>query len=449
MHAHVVGVLLAALAIVIVGETVAAVIIVARDDASTIALARTLGSELENHAGDSPSEIDVLIRHEREEQRWFARRTEVFRDGVRLGSEGVPSSLVTFVDLADGCTSATVHGVGSRVCVVHEPRQTVIVVASPLAPLFTALVPLALAIAVATFLTATAFALLGARVVRRRLAPLTAFERTVDALPPLGSERQVSTQWGAAEVDALAATFNGLLARIDDAVARERHFVANAAHELRTPLTRLRAQLDLAIEEMTEGATPKHRVVAASRSCQELAKTTEALLALARDEVVRDDVVNLADIVREQIEALGSSDAHRVEVEGDDEVLVRGDETLLSLAIRNLVDNAMKYADGGATISVRCTASVASVIVEDRGPGIPEIDLERVCEPFVRGGHIAKKVRGTGLGLALTRHIAMLHGGTLQLRNRSVRGLAAELRLDQWCPSARLRLEGQDERERK
>ncbi len=435
VRAHVTGLLLAALAIVVVGGAVGGVVIVARDDASAIALARTLGSELENHADDSPAAIDVIIREERQEQRWFARRTEVFRDGVRLGSDDGSPSLAPYLGRADGCSSADIRGDAHRLCVVHERRSTVILVASPLAPMLAAVLPLAASIALAALMTAIVFAFVGARVVRRRLAPLRAFESALGELPPFGSDRQVKALWGAAEVDALAATFNTLLSRIDDAVTRERRFVADAAHELRTPLTRLRGQLELAMDEMKDGARPDQRLSAAARSCRDIARTTEALLALARDEIVRDDVVNLADVVREQRAALEGRDAERLELSADDEVLVRGDETLLALAIRNLVDNAMKYTDDAVTIEVRSRDGMASVLVEDRGAGIAEAELERVCEPFVRGTVLGKTVRGSGLGLALTRHVAALHDGTLALRNRPQRGLAAELRMERWRAS--------------
>lgn len=435
VRAHVIALLLAAVAIVVVGTAVAALVIVARDDATAVAQARTLGSELDNHAADTPPQLDVLIRHELEEQRWFHRRTEVYRDGARLGGGG-PLLFEGWLGNPDGCSLAVLQGVRSRVCVIHEARNTAFVIASPLAPILASLAPIVGAVSLVTFASAFVFALIGARVVTRRLAPLSAFERTLTTLPPLGADRNVPTEWGAAEVDTLAATFNDLLRRIDDAVERERRFVADAAHELRTPLTRLRGQLDLAIAELKDGVSAEARLGAAARNCMDLARTTEALLALARDEIVAEEVVNLADLARAQQEALEGDAVARLSVKGDDEVLVRGDEALLSLAVRNLVENAMKYTNDAVTITVTSSANAAIVVVADCGPGIPASEIGRVCEPFVRGRERIKSVRGTGLGLALARHVAVLHEGSLELRNRSERGLDAELRLVPWRPQS-------------
>lgn len=430
---HVRALLLEALAIVLVGTVVAAVAMVARDDAAALAQARTLGSELDNHAADPPSELDVLVRHELEEQRWFLRRTEVYRAGDRVGGTRAAAALERWAAAPDGCSLATLEGAVSRICVLHAARSTTFVIASPLAPVLASLAPVVAAVSLVTLLSAAVFATLGARSARRRLAPLSRFERAIADLPPLGAERSVPAAWGAAEVDTLAAAFDNLLRRIDVAVERERRFVADAAHELRTPLTRLRGQIDLALGEIEEGASPAQRLSAASRSCAELGRTTDALLALARDEIFAGETLDLTDLARAQSDAFESAEISRVSVETEGgEALVRGDEPLLSLALRNLVDNALKYSGGPVLVQVASTEAAARVLVADRGPGIPEVELARVSEPFVRGRMNRDGVRGTGLGLALVRHVATLHGGSLSLRNRPGGGLEAEVRLPPW-----------------
>ncbi len=124
----------------------------------------------------------------------------------------------------------------------------------------------------------------------------------------------------------------------------------------------------------------------------------------------------------------------RLTLHADDaQILVRGDETLLGLAVRNLVENAEKYSTARVDVFVRGEAGVAEIEVLDRGGGIPDTELDRVREPFVRGSSVSSAVRGVGLGLSLVEHVAQLHGGALTLANRPEGGLRALLRLPVWA----------------
>lgn len=431
VRAHVVALVLAAASIVVVGTVLAAVVLVLRDDATAVAQARTLDSELDNHLLDTPEEIDAVLRRELDEQRWFSRPTEVYRRGARLGGDG-PLVFADWTARPEECWTTRFRGEPSRLCVVRGARDTVFVMAAPLAPILAGVGPIVGALALTTFASAVVFAFVGATTVRRRLEPLSAFERALSNLSPLGADRAVASRWGAAEVDSLAATFNALLVRIDEAVERERRFVADAAHELRSPLTRLRGQIELALAEVQDGRPDVRRLEAGIRSCSELARTTEALLAMARDEVSSREVVNVADVARREVDALTADERGSVQVVGDDELLVRGDEALIGSAVRNLLENATKYGAGRIVVHVSGDATTVDVRVSDEGPGIPESELHDVQKPFVRGIDAAKRARGSGLGLALARHVARLHAGSLSLRNRASGGLEAELRLAAW-----------------
>jgi signal transduction histidine kinase len=246
----------------------------------------------------------------------------------------------------------------------------------------------------------------------------------------------VRQTWSAAEIDSLAASFNAALARVDEAVAREQRFVADAAHELRTPLTRLSAQLELAREEAREGKAVEVRLGAAIRSTRELVDLTEALLAMAQGETGRTEAVDLGDVIGACVSRLEPSEAARVRVrraEGD--VIARGIEPLLALAVANLIDNALKYAPGEIEVTLGVERGAVCVEVDDEGPGIPAAELETIREPFVRGS-MAGERRGTGIGLALVEHVARLHDGALDLANRRPSGLHAGLRVRAWAPVA-------------
>jgi signal transduction histidine kinase len=281
---------------------------------------------------------------------------------------------------------------------------------------------------------AAIFSLVSRRLARRSLLPLARFEQRVAGLPALGHGRGVETAWGAAEIDTLAQTFNALLGRTDAAVEREQRFVADAAHELRTPLTRLRGQIELVLSELQGSPDSSGRLARAARTCEELTRTTEALLALARNQRSADETVDLGEVVQRACAPLLTAECARLQIQCADDALVRGDEALLVLATANLVDNALKYTPGPVLVRVQTSGGSCALFIEDSGEGIAPEDLARVRQPFVRGRAHTSVVRGTGLGLALVEHVAAVHQGTLHLKNLQPQGLGAELRIPSWQP---------------
>jgi hypothetical protein len=270
-----------ALAVVFVGGLMATVVVVERDDHSAWALAQFMGSELEGHKTDPPDALDELVRHELHEQRWFRRTIEVWRGSTRIG--GTPDDSVLRPWLAEEtCRTDRLEGVWARICTVAVDPRTKVVVGSPVQPLLEAELPLVASTLFVALAAILAFALISRRLVRKSLAPLDRFEEQLKVLPPAAGNR-VPLEWGASEIDSLAETFNALFARIDDAIEREHQFVASAAHELRTPLTRLRGQIELVLSDAAKGSEAEHRLTLAVRTCEELARSYEALLALARD----------------------------------------------------------------------------------------------------------------------------------------------------------------------
>lgn len=430
--------LVAALAIVVVGGGLSGMVAVRRDDDGAMALARTLGSELTNHASEPRTALDKLVRHELEEGRWFARQIEVWRRGERIGGDALRGLLRPYASLEEGCRSAVVGGRRERVCTARASEGLVVVVSSPLRPVIVSLLPVLAVVGAAAFVTIVLTVAVGRRLVAASLAPLSRFERRIAALRDVGEDDAVEESWGVGEVDALAATFNQLLERISAGVRRERRFVGDAAHELRTPLTRLRAQLELACAEIIGGKDPTARVMAAARSCQELMTTTETLLALARNQASAEDAVDLADVVSACQEEVDVSEQGRLHLQlGDAQAIVRGDEALLRLATNNLIDNSLKYSTGPVWVRVDQASEAVRLSVDDLGPGIPWQDIQRMREPFVRGARRSPEVRGAGLGLALVSHVAILHGGTLEIENRAGGGLHTVIRLAPWQPAGR------------
>jgi len=211
---------------------------------------------------------------------------------------------------------------------------------------------------------------------------------------------------GRDEVAALAASFNRSAQRIEELVAAHRLLLANCSHELRTPL----ARIAMASSMLGDGADSRTRE-ALKRDIDELDRLIEEILLASRLEAVpgleRHEPIDLL--------ALAAEEAAYYDVEaGGDPVTVDGDRLLLRRLVRNLLENARRYAgDGPIDITVKQDGERAVLDVSDKGPGVPTEERERIFEPFYRRAATAESGHGSGLGLALVRDIAGRHGGTV------------------------------------
>jgi len=253
------------------------------------------------------------------------------------------------------------------------------------------------------------------------LAPLK-----VDAAPP--------------EVRALARAMNTLLTEVHHNVVAQKRFISDAAHQLRTPLAGLKSQTELALREATDPALVA-RLQRVHESAARSAHLVNQLLTLARAEPEsamqqdrqRVDLHRLAaeltaELVPRALQAgvdLGFGDASPAEAAGGAAV-VRGIELLLREALVNLVDNAIRYAGRGASVTVRVARQGHEVWleVEDDGPGVPEAEHEHVFERFVRA---TSEGNGCGLGLAIVREIVERHAGQVTLHAVEPHGLLARV----------------------
>ena len=230
------------------------------------------------------------------------------------------------------------------------------------------------------------------------------------------------------ELERLGHTLNAMLGRLEDALTREREFVADAGHELRTPLALLRTELELALRH---GASPeelREAVRASSQEVERLAQLADDLLLIARSDRGRLPLRVEALAVPELLEGISTRFSWRAEeagrplaVEADDGGVVRGDRVRIEQALGNLVDNALRHGEGKVTLASARHNGVVELHVLDEGAGIPP-DLDgRAFERFVRGDH-ARSQRGAGLGLSIVQAIAEAHGGSAHVASRNGRG---------------------------
>ena len=225
---------------------------------------------------------------------------------------------------------------------------------------------------------------------------------------------------GPEDVRRAILAFNAMSARVGAMLDEKDRMLGAIGHDLRTPLASLRIR--------AESVEPEEERRSMIATIEEMTAMLDDTLALARsgrtgEEARAVDLSALADAVAEEFRALG----HAVESEDGPRIVARVRANVLRRMVRNLVENAIKYA-GAATVAVRDRGDAIALEIADRGPGIAEAELERIQEPFYRvEPSRSRETGGSGLGLALARAAAQAHGGRLELGNREGGGLVAAI----------------------
>jgi two-component system sensor histidine kinase QseC len=224
-----------------------------------------------------------------------------------------------------------------------------------------------------------------------------------------------------AELNVVVETLNGLLKSLSEAFERERRFTADAAHEIRTPLAGIKTHAQVALRQGNEG----QRRQAMEEVIQGVDRTTrlvDQLLTLARldHQALEKDFheVDLGSLAADVIAALDPEAASKrisVSLVNTVHAGLKGSSVALSMMIRNLVDNAIRYTPEGGAVQVETSTEDghAQVSVTDNGPGVPEEERARVFDRFYRGNRVAPY--GCGLGLSIVRRVADLHGASISL----------------------------------
>ncbi len=218
------------------------------------------------------------------------------------------------------------------------------------------------------------------------------------------------------ELQPMLETVNTLMARVSKLIDAERAFAAHTAHELRTPLAAARAQAQRLAQEAVEHGVPRlaERTQALVRQLDRLTRLASRLLQLARIDsgvALRREPIDLSQLAGLVMDEFGEARAHEqldIHVESQPLEAIEGDIDALGIALRNLIDNALKH--GGARARVRICVGPGRLSVQDNGQGIPADQVARLAKPFERGATVAE---GSGLGLTMVQTVARQSGATL------------------------------------
>ena len=266
----------------------------------------------------------------------------------------------------------------------------------------------------------------------RMLSPIRKIERAAERISrgdDLGE--RIDQAKNNDEVGRLARVFNAMLDRLERSFEAERRFTSDASHELRTPTSVILAQAEYILEkERTVPEYAEAMEVVRNQSRRMSALISDMLDYTRMDQSERyslNDEVDLSGLTEELCRelALAGTDGVTLETRIDEGVAVTGDRLLLTRMITNLVGNAYRYGKPGGHVWVALTRSDGGAVLEvaDDGIGIPDGDKDKIFDRFYRGD-AARTAGGTGLGLAMVKKIAELHGATVELESEVGKGSA-------------------------
>jgi signal transduction histidine kinase len=239
-----------------------------------------------------------------------------------------------------------------------------------------------------------------------------------------GERQSMPNRGSGDEIDELAIILEDSFRELHVAAARQRRFAADASHELRNPLAAMQNAVEVALRRPRSVADHEEVLVGVLGNAKRMGRMLEALLLLARMDSrgIAGSLsrINVFVLARE-VAAEFDPEATRIEVSGEDQAAVMAHEELLAVALRNLIDNALRHTSvspksGMPSVSVEVTggAEFVAIRVRDQGGGIAADLRERVFEPFFRGEH-EKAGSGAGLGLAIVAAVAAQHRGRCEV----------------------------------
>lgn len=328
---------------------------------------------------------------------------------------------------------------GGQVPPPDAHRALFLMVALPIDPVHRTLRTLLSLLIVLSLVTWLCAALVGQRLCRRALAPLTTMTQSARGICAEDLDRRLPAVGTGDEIDDLGRAFNDLLGRLQEAFERQRRFTGEASHQLRTPLTALLGQVEVALRR---DRTPEEyrRVLGLVRDkADQLRQIVAMLLFLARaDADARAPDHQRLDLSAWLADHLHTWESHprrediHLDVQKARPLWASSHAALLGQVVDNLLDNACKYSTPGTAIDLRAWSEEgrACLEVSDHGCGISEAELPHVFEPFFRSAEARRRgISGVGLGLSIAARIVAALGGTIAVESQPGLGCRFVVRL--------------------
>ena len=278
-----------------------------------------------------------------------------------------------------------------------------------------------------------ASALIAITVTRHGLRPLGEMTRSLEQIGPTHlNERMVPGGWPR-ELQPLAVAFDDMLARLEVSFTRLSQFSADLAHELRTPIANILGEAQVALTRDRSSDEYREVIESTVAECERLSGIVDNLLFVARADAAREPIEQKQFDGRTALEKIATfyrtiAEDRHVAINCNGQGEIYGDPVLFSRAVSNLVDNALRFTPNGGLIGITIAThpAHAEVAVSDSGCGIAPEHLLRVFDRFYRV-ESSRSSDGAGLGLALVKSIADLHGGSARIESELNRGTTVTL----------------------
>lgn len=267
---------------------------------------------------------------------------------------------------------------------------------------------------------------------RRSLQPVDEITRRAEGITSTNLSERLPVIRTGDELERLSTALNRMIERLDGAFQHINRFSADASHELRTPLTILQLELESIAQNYRWDASLGDQIGSALEETQRMSRIVESLLAISRldaGEVKMDkarlDLGELVASTADEMKLLAEEKSIGLRTHGATGIHVEGDRTRLQQVIVNLIDNAIKYTQGGGMVEIRVgrEGNTAVLEVSDNGPGIPAHALPHVFERFYRADKARSRASGgAGLGLSIVKSICAAHSGEVKVSSQEGRG---------------------------
>lgn len=235
------------------------------------------------------------------------------------------------------------------------------------------------------------------------------------------------------EMEPLVSSLNNLMGRLDHSLGQSEDFIAEAAHRVRTPLATVRSYAEATLQRVSREEN-RHALRSMVRAIDESSRAAgqlldHAMITFRADHLETTDL-DLVELVQELVRSLTPiaemKDVH-LHLNCPGSVFVSGDAILLQNAVRNIIDNALKYSPAESEVKISVSNNAENrIVICDQGPGFPPDEIETLANRFARGQN-AEGITGSGLGLTIAQDVIAAHGGTMELRNQTTGGACVTL----------------------